>query len=74
MIAEPVDVLILFDASVSHRAPDLDDPAEQAEMLVNPVECSANDLLGVVSEFVVDADVGVPGQLGSLGADLLVMP
>jgi hypothetical protein len=38
VVAEPVDVLVVLDARFPHRAPDLDDPAEHAEVIVDPVE------------------------------------
>ena len=42
MVAEPVDVLVVGDAGLAHRRPDLDDPGEHAEMLVDPVERAAD--------------------------------
>src|SRR5262245_15540717 len=74
VIAEPVDVEVLLDARFAHRAPDLDHPAEHAEVIVDPVERPTDDLLGVIAELVVDRDCGVARQLGALRADALVVP
>ena len=74
MIAEPVDVEILLDARLAHRAPDLHDPAEHAEMIVDPVEGAADDLLRVIAELMVDVDIRIARDFSPFGADLLVMP
>src|ERR1700751_3969220 len=74
MIQEPVDVGILLEPCFAHRAPDLDHPAEHPEMVVDPVERTADHLLGGIAKLVIDGDVGIAGQLGSLRADSLVMP
>ena len=74
MIAKPIDEKILVDPRLPHRAPDLHDPAKHAQMLVDPIEGSADDLLGVVAEFVIDGDVRVARPISAFGADLLVMP
>ena len=44
-------------------------------MFVHPVvQRPGDDLLGVIAELVEHRDVGIAGQLGALGADLLVGP
>jgi hypothetical protein len=43
-------------------------------VIVNPVEGAADDLFRVVAKLVIDGDVGITGDLRSLGADLLEVP
>src|SRR6058998_2238069 len=74
MIAEPVDVQILLDAGLTHRAPDLDHPAEYAKMIIDPVERAADHLLRVIAKFVIDGDVWVASDLSTFDADLLKLP
>src|SRR5437667_3767697 len=74
MVAERIDVQILIDTGRAHRAPDLDYPAEDTEMIVDPVERPADHLLWVVTEFMVDGNIRVPGELAAFGADLLKLP
>src|SRR5437867_1908946 len=74
MVAEPIDVQILFDPSLAHRAPNLDHPTKDTEMIVDPVERPADHLLWVVTEFMVDGNARVAGELAAFGADLLKLP
>src|SRR5689334_2310558 len=41
VIAKPVDELVVGDARLAHRRPDLDHPREESEVLVDPVERAA---------------------------------
>ena len=74
VIAKPVDIEIFFQSGLAHRAPDLDHPAEHPEVIVDPVERAADDLLRVITELVIDGDVRVAGKLAALRADALVVP
>ena len=67
VLAIPVDELVLVDAGLALRAPELDRPGEQAEVVVQPVVEDAGDhFLGVVAKVVEDRDVRVAGELGAL--------
>ena len=74
MIAEPVDELVIGDARLAHRRPDLDDPREHAEVLVDPVERAADHRFRVIAELVIDGDRRIAGQLGALAPGRLVEP
>ena len=74
VIAKPVDVRILLEPGLAHGTPDLDHPAEHPEVVVDPVERAANDLLRVIAELMVDGDIRIPRDFSPFGADLLVMP
>ena len=74
MIAEPVDVLVIFDASFAHRAPNLDDPSVRAKHRVEPVLRPGDDFFRVVFEIVEHADRGIAGELFALLALRLEHP
>ena len=74
VLAEPVDVLVVSDAGLAHRAPDLHRPLVQPQVVINPVKAAGCDLFGVVAELLVGADGRVAGQLGALGALRLEHP
>src|SRR6266571_7240764 len=74
VIAKPIDVEILFEPGLAHRAPDLDHPAEHPEVVIDPIEGAADDLLRVISELVVDGDARIAGELGALRAHALIVP
>src|SRR5436189_6330982 len=54
VIAEPVDIEVLFNARLAHRAPDLHHPAEHAQVVVDPVESAPDNLLRMVAKLVID--------------------
>ena len=74
VIAKPVDVFVIGDARFAHRRPNLDDPTENSEMLVNPIPSPADHRLGVITELVIDGDVRVTGELGPFLSGRLVDP
>ena len=74
VLAKPVDVLVVGDAGLAHRAPDLDRPFVQAEVVVNPVKAAGGDLFGVVAELFKGADGRVASELSALGALRLEHP
>ncbi len=74
MVAEPVDVLVAFDAGLAHGRPDFHDPGKNAEVLERPQERRADDRLRVVAKIVMDGNGRIAGQLGALLPDGLVNP
>ena len=72
MLAQPLDEVVVGEAGLALRAPELGRPGVHAEVVVDPVVGAALDrLLRVVLEVVEDGDGGVAGQARRLLADQL---
>src|SRR4029453_614433 len=63
VLAEPVDEFVIGGAGFAHRRPDLDDPAENAQVLVDPVERAGDDGFRVIAKLVIDGNVRISGEL-----------
>ena len=75
MLAVPVDELVVRDAGLPLRAPDLHRPGEHAAVVVHPgIEIAGDDFLRVVAEIVVGGNRRIAGDPGAVLADLLVGP
>ena len=74
MIAEPLNVLVTGDASLAHRAPDLDHPGVRTEHGVEPILSARDDFFRVIFELVEHADRRIAGQLLALLALRLEHP
>ena len=70
VVANPIREVVVGEAGLPLRAPELRRPREGAEVVVHPVVCTALDrLLGLVLEVVEDGDGRVPGERGAALAD-----
>ncbi len=74
VLAVPVDPVVVGDAGLAVRRPQLHGPEQRAEVLVEPVLGAGDDLLRVVLEIVEDADRRIAGELGAEFAETLVDP
>ena len=73
VLANPVRQVVVGQAGLPLRAPELGRPGEDTEVVVHPVVRAALDrLLRVVLEVVEDRDSRIPRELGAARTDDLV--
>src|SRR6266851_5034673 len=75
MFPEPIDVFVVRDTRLPLWRPYLYGPAENAQVIVNPVvKDPGYDLFGMVFEIVEYGDGGIARDFRALLAELLISP